>query len=88
MDPNTEEDAFIAAFQARLKRARKERGFTQAQLALSLGLEKSTYKKYEGRRGSSFPLYLLPALSLLLGRPVDYWIYGDEVPGRRLRVIK
>lgn len=88
MDPDQDEDAFIAAFQERLVRARLERGLTQQQLAVSLGLKKSTYKKYETRSGSSFPIYLLPKLSIILGRPIDYWIYGSDVPGRRLRVIK
>lgn len=88
MDPDQDEDAFIEAFQERLVRARLERGLTQQQLALSLGLKKSTYKKYEARPRSSFPLYLLPKLSIILGRPVEYWVYGNEIPGRRLRVIK
>ena len=87
MDLTAEENAFIAAFQARLKAAREERGLTQEQLAVSLGLNKSTYKKYETRPGSSFPLYLLPALCVILARPAEYWIYGDG-PTKRLRLVK
>lgn len=89
MDPLViDEDEFIAQFQERLKRARVERNMTQKELATALGLPKNTYKKYEARPGSSFPLYLLPRLSVLLGRPLEFWIYGNNVPGRRLRVIK
>lgn len=89
MDPFLiSEDEFIAAFQERLQRARKARDMSQLEVATGLGLKKSTYKKYETRRGSAFPLYLLPRLSVVLGRPIEYWVYGSDVPGRRLRVIK
>jgi len=87
MDPSKDEATFNREFQERLRAARKERGLSQEQLALSLGLKKTTYKKYENRPGSAFPLHLLPALSILLARPVEYWIYGAE-PSRRLRIIK
>jgi transcriptional regulator with XRE-family HTH domain len=80
MDHKKAEAEFIAAFQARLKRAREERGMTQEALAMSLDLPKSTYKKYETRPGSSFPPYLLARLSTILDRPLGYWIYGHEAP--------
>ena len=87
MDLIQDEDAFIAQFQQRLAQARKDRGLSQEQIATLLGLPKSTYKKYETRAGSAFPLYLLPALCVHLGRPVEYWVYGNPAP-RRIRLIK
>jgi transcriptional regulator with XRE-family HTH domain len=75
MDHKKAEAEFNAAFQARLKRAREEGGMTQLQLAVSLDLPISTYKKYETRSGSSFPLYLLPTLSIILDQPLRYWIH-------------
>lgn len=82
-----DEDTFIREFQERLQQARKDRGLSQDQLAKLLGLNKNTYKKYETRAGSGFPLYLLPALCVHLARPLDYWIYGDPTP-RRMRLVK
>ena len=87
MDHEKAEALFIAAFQARLKRAREERGMTQRQMAISLDLPVSTYKKYETRPGSSFPSYLLPDLSIILDQPLGYWIYGHEPP-KGFRVVK
>jgi transcriptional regulator with XRE-family HTH domain len=87
MDHKRAEADFNAAFQARLKKAREERGMTQLQLAISLDLPVSTYKKYETRSGSAFPPYLLPTLSIILDRPLGYWIYGHEPP-KRFRLVK
>lgn len=87
MDLIEPEDRFIEAFQERLQQARKDRGLSQEQLAMLLGLKKSTYKKYETRAGSGFPLYLLPALCVHLARPLEYWVYGDATT-RRIRLIK
>ncbi len=88
MDHEKAEAEFIAAFQARLQRARVERGMTQLQVATSLDLPISTYKKYETRPGSMVPPYLLPDLCIILDRPLGYWIHGQDTPRRRLRVIR
>ena len=87
MDHEKAEAEFIAAFQARLRRARVERDMSQRQMASSLDLPKTTYQKYETRAGSAFPLYLIPKLSEILDRPLGYWIYGHE-PTKRFRIIK
>lgn len=87
MDLILDEDTFIRGFQERLQQARRDRGLSQEQLAMLLGLNKNTYKKYETRAGSSFPLYLLPALCVHLAKPLDFWIYGDLTP-RRMRLVK
>jgi DNA-binding XRE family transcriptional regulator len=83
MEQFLSEDAFLKAFQQRLASARRERGFTQLQLAVALGLALATFKKYETR--SAFPMYLLPKLSVLLDKPLSYWIFGQNTPPRKSR---
>lgn len=80
-----EEDQFNAQFQERLKRTREELDMTQAQMASHLRIPKETYKKYESRPRSSLPLYLLPRLVFVTGRPHSYWL---GTPQRALRVVK
>lgn len=88
MGPSPEELAYIASFQARLRKQRVARGYSQEELAKLLGLKKTTYKHYETREGSSFPLYLLPQLSVALQRPIEFWVYGDDRPVRRLGIVR
>lgn len=88
MDLNPDRDEFVAAFQARLIRDRKERQLSQAEVARYLGLNTSTYKHYETRLGSSFPIHLLPLLSRLFHRPLTYWLTGEELHTRRPRDIR
>ncbi len=76
--------AFIAEFQPRLLSARERRGLTQLQLATYLGLKLSTYKKYENRSTSLFPIFLLPELSEILDEPISYWFSGIRL-ARRVR---
>lgn len=68
--------AFIADFQPRLIQARKNRKMSQEQLATYLGLTRAGYRKYEDRPTSSFPIFLLPALSKILDEPISYWFTG------------
>ena len=88
MDLYPDPDEFIAAFQARLRRERLERDLSQLQVATALGLKLSTYKHYETRLGSSFPIHLLPKLSILFDRPMVYWLTGQELHTRRTRDIR
>jgi transcriptional regulator with XRE-family HTH domain len=74
--------AFIAEFQPRLIAARERRGLTQLQVATYLGMPKSTYKKYENRKSSLLPIYLLPELSILLEEPIAYFFSGIRLPRR------
>lgn len=74
--------AYIAEFQPRLKAARERRGLSQQVLATYLGLKLSTYKKYENRPTSLFPIFLLPELSTILDESISYWFTGISLPRR------
>lgn len=74
--------AFIAEFQPRLIAARKRRGLTQLQVATYLGMPETTYKKYENRKESLLPIFLLPELSALLEEPIPYFFSGISLPRR------
>ena len=59
-------------FAKRLKEARKASGLTQAELALRLGLKRSTYGQFE--QGRNEPnVSILPQLSRALNRPFEYF---------------
>ena len=88
MDLYPDPDEFVAAFQARLRREREERDLSQNQVATALGLNLSTYKHYETRLGSKFPIHLLPKLSVLFDRPMIYWLTGQELHTRRPRNLR
>lgn len=88
MDLDADSDEFIAAFQARLRRERISRDLSQLAVATALGLNVSTYKHYETRLGSAFPIHLLPKLSSLFARPMIYWLTGEELHTRRARDIR
>lgn len=88
MTTTPEELAFIARFQPKLIQARKDMGFSQPQMAAALGMSLSAYKKLEWRSSSAFPLYLLPHLIRLTGRPVEHWLGPDLRPrGFRPQVV-
>lgn len=89
MDTEVSPREFYAAFRARLRALRKERGWTQAELADLLDVDLASYQKYEIR--SAFPLHLLPKLSLLVGRDTLYLLTGvaekrRETKGRKRAV--
>lgn len=84
-----DEDSFIAQFQERLKATRdQDMKFTHSQMAHALGIEKDAYKKYENRPRSAFPLYLLPRLIFVSGKPYSYWLGGRPEARARMRVVK
>jgi|JI9StandDraft_1071089.scaffolds.fasta_scaffold613059_1 transcriptional regulator with XRE-family HTH domain len=69
-----DEAQFNAIFGARLKETRERMNLSRPQFAHSLGITKDQLKRYETRESSGFPLYLLPQLIFLTGRPYSYWI--------------
>lgn len=63
----------------RLKILRKREGMTQAEVALKLGVDRSTYAKYES--GQSEPNFeMLQKLASLYGASVDFLIGGTSMP--------
>ena len=60
-------------FASRLKQARREAGLTQAELALRLGIKRSTYGQYEQNRNEP-NISLLPALAQILNRPIEWFL--------------
>lgn len=62
-----------------LKILRKREGMTQAEVALKLGVDRSTYAKYES--GQSEPNFeMLQKLASLYGASVDFLIGGTSMP--------
>ena len=68
------EDAYYAAFRARLKALRKDLGYSQSQMAEAIGISLDRYKKYETR--DRFPPHLLNKLALNSHRPLEYVVTG------------
>lgn len=54
-----DEERFAAAFQARVKLARKGTGMSQAAMAAALGIKLDAYQKYENRGGSLMKHHLI-----------------------------
>ena len=67
------EDDFNAVFGRRLMTTRTRMGLSRPQLAHSLGVTKEMLKRYETRSTAGFPLYLLPKLIFVTGKPYSYW---------------
>lgn len=65
----TPSSIFNVAFCARTKELRKARGWTQAQMAEALGIEKAAYSKYENR--SPLPHWLIPRFCLFCDASPD-----------------
>jgi transcriptional regulator with XRE-family HTH domain len=59
-----------------VREAREARGWTQAQMALALGIPAERYRKYETR--SPLPLYLVERFALITGRDVVYLVTGKS----------
>lgn len=90
MTISPEELRFIAEFQPRLRKARLDLGWSHEVMAGQLGVSENAYKKYEGRKKSAFPLYLLPELIRITGRPAHYWLGISSDPRQwraRFRVV-
>lgn len=84
-----DEDAFNAAFQERLRRARTEMGWSQPRMAAALGLGLDAYKKYEKRPRSAFPLFLLPKLVVITDTSYAYWFGLQDAADRsKIRLLR
>jgi transcriptional regulator with XRE-family HTH domain len=81
------EDDFNLAFQARLAETRRALDWSHPRMAHRLGIKTDAYKKYEKRPGSAFPLYLLSRLVYETNRPLSYWLEGQPVASKRLRIV-
>jgi transcriptional regulator with XRE-family HTH domain len=67
-----------AAYINRVKQLRKERGFTQRQMAEALQIPLERYKKYEQR--SRLPPELLPSFAAIVGCPVERVLTDSPSP--------
>jgi transcriptional regulator with XRE-family HTH domain len=61
---------------ARIQQARKERGLTQEELAEMASFSKRSLQDYE--TGVTIPYRHMAEISRLLGRSVEWFLYGDE----------
>lgn len=68
------ETEFNEALFVRVRRLRKERGWTAEQMATALGIPADRYRKYESR--TPLPHYLLERFALIVGRDIDYVLIG------------
>jgi transcriptional regulator with XRE-family HTH domain len=90
MANDNEEAMFNEALIARTHRLRNERGWSAAQMATALGIPAERYRKYEYR--TPLPHYLLERFALIVGRDVEYLLFGktsvarvENVESRRKR---
>jgi len=68
------ERAFNVEYCKRVRALREARGYSQEQMADTLGIPPDRYRKYEGR--SPLPVYLVPRFALIVGRDVEYVVTG------------
>jgi transcriptional regulator with XRE-family HTH domain len=67
---------YVAEITARVRKLREAKGWTQAQMALALGVTEEAYRKYEGR--TPLPLALVERFALITQRSVLYVITGKD----------
>lgn len=80
----------LKAFGARLKQLRKQKGWTQKELAAKVDIRFPQLNKYECGLHAP-PLEKLVELAEVLGTPVDYLLTGDRsdgVPIRSTRLLE
>lgn len=82
-----DEETFNAAFGERLKWVREAMGLSRPQLAKRLGVSTEQLKRYETRRSSAFPLYLLPDLIEATLEPYPFWVGEQSSKHWRFKVI-
>ncbi len=68
----------MTAFQERLQKKRKEKGFTQAKLAELANVSKATINKYETKSDTAPTADILLAISKALDVSVDWLLGNDE----------
>lgn len=80
-----EEAEFNDQLCARVQRLRKERDWSQQQMATAIGVPFERYKKYETR--SPLPAYLVPRFAMIVDRSVAYILTGKDeyAPAQRIR---
>lgn len=76
MSSESDEYVFNNGYCARVKEARKARGWTAEQMATALGVPPDRYRKYENR--SPLPAYLIERFSLIAGVDVHYLVTGKH----------
>lgn len=73
MRTELDQDLFIS----RLKRFRKEKGFTQAEMAEKIGVSTVNYAKYEyGKRTPSLPKLI--EIAFTLEKPLECFLYENR----------
>lgn len=73
-DPSV--SVFYEGFRKRLREMREEAGYTQEELCELIDVPLASYKHFEGKRASKFPLHKLGRLSSALRRSCDYIVTG------------
>lgn len=64
---------------ARIRQARDEQGMTQEELAALASFSKRSLQTYEA--GQTIPYKHLREIGRLLGKPSEWFLYGDEANG-------
>lgn len=72
-DPKPSSD-FIRDLCGRTKTLRKARGFTQARMAIAMGVSHAAYKKYEN--GTPLPVHLLVRFAAIAQSDLDFLLTG------------
>lgn len=83
-----DEPDFNAAFGKRLMETRTNMKMSRPALAFSLGITKDQLKRYETRPSAGFPLYLLPQLIRITGKPYSFWIGPPPARKSHLAVVR
>ena len=67
---------FKLAFCRRIKHAREDRGLSQTEMAVALGIKKDRYVKYENR--SPMPAMFIERFSRITGKDIEFLITGRQ----------
>lgn len=78
MSNDPTEFVFNNAYCARVKDARKAKGWSAETMASALGVPAERYRKYENR--SPLPPYLIERFCLVCGLEVHYLVTGKRAP--------
>lgn len=82
-----DEETFNAAFGERLKWVREAMGLSRPAFAKRLGVTAEQLKRFETRRTSAFPLYLLPELIETTLEPYAFWVGEQPSKHWRFKVV-
>lgn len=84
---NHKDTQITASFPERLRRLRRERDWSQGQLAKKVGIDIQRISKYE-RGLSNPPLEVLACMAQVLGVSVDYLLMGKSSKTENLKNAK